>query len=88
MGYLCDNAAVPTSHGNVPSTVVEINGDVLISAARLYSLTGELRFLARSYRASTNTAYRAAFERGYKYILNAQYENGGWPQSFPLAGNR
>ena len=29
-------------------------------------------------------AYREAFERGFDYLLLAQYPNGGWPQFFPL----
>lgn len=34
--------------------------------------------------AAADTAIRAAFERGFDYLLTAQYENGGWPQFFPL----
>lgn len=45
--------------------------------------TDELRFLARIYRATKDDAYRQAFERGYDYILKAQYPTGGWPQSYP-----
>lgn len=45
--------------------------------------TGELRFLARHVQATGDAASRAAFERGYDYILRAQYPNGGWPQSHP-----
>jgi pectate lyase len=46
--------------------------------------TDELRFLARSYHATKEDAYKAAFLRGLKHILEAQYANGGWPQYFPL----
>jgi PelA/Pel-15E family pectate lyase len=45
--------------------------------------TGELRFLARYVQATGDTASRAAFERGYDYILAAQYPTGGWPQYHP-----
>jgi PelA/Pel-15E family pectate lyase len=49
--------------------------------------TDELRFLARSYGATQNESHRTAFERGLDYILQAQYTNGGWPQSHPPGRN-
>jgi PelA/Pel-15E family pectate lyase len=45
--------------------------------------TDELRFLARIYSATRDDTYRSAFDRGFAYILKAQYANGGWPQYFP-----
>jgi len=45
--------------------------------------TGELRFLARLWKATKDERYRDAFTRGVEYILKAQYPNGGWPQSYP-----
>ena len=52
--------------------------------------TMQLQFLARIVAAGTNAAevapYRASFERGLHYILNAQMPNGGWPQVWPLTG--
>lgn len=45
--------------------------------------TGELRFLARMVRATSDARYRDAFDKGLTYILEAQYANGGWPQYFP-----
>ena len=46
--------------------------------------TDELRFLARSFNATKEDAYKDAFLRGLRHILGAQYSNGGWPQYFPL----
>ncbi|PZQ58576.1 MAG: pectate lyase [Phenylobacterium zucineum] len=48
----------------------------------------ELRFLARvvTARPSDAAAYRASFVRGVRWLLDAQYPNGGWPQVWPLAG--
>lgn len=43
----------------------------------------ELRFLARYYRATKNTAVKDSFLKGFDYIIGAQYENGGFPQSYP-----
>mgnify|MGYP000150340451 CR=1 FL=1 len=45
--------------------------------------TDELRFLARIWQAGREEHCRQAFERGYDYILKAQYPNGGWPQYYP-----
>lgn len=48
---------------------------------------GELRFLARIFRATRQTAYAAAFDRGLDLILKAQYPGGGWPQCHPPPRN-
>lgn len=45
--------------------------------------TDELRFLARVYTATKEDAYQGAFNRGLDYVLDGQYPNGGWPQSYP-----
>jgi PelA/Pel-15E family pectate lyase len=44
---------------------------------------GELRFLARAFRAANDTRDRDAFLRGLDHILAAQYPMGGWPQLSP-----
>ncbi|HEU5351505.1 MAG TPA: pectate lyase [Terracidiphilus sp.] len=51
--------------------------------------TTELRFLAKVIAASGETRsreLRTAFLRGMRYLFNAQYPNGGWPQVWPLEG--
>ncbi|MEO6361349.1 MAG: pectate lyase [Sphingomicrobium sp.] len=51
--------------------------------------TTEMRFLARAQNAaqgSPGAAYRTAFLKGARYLLGAQYPNGGWPQIYPLQG--
>src|ERR1043166_427483 len=45
--------------------------------------TDELRILARYYQATKDERCRKASEKGYDYILNAQYPTGGWPQFYP-----
>jgi PelA/Pel-15E family pectate lyase len=47
----------------------------------------EMCILARAYAACHDERYREAFERGLKFLLEAQYANGGWPQRFPLQEN-
>src|SRR5271156_2319383 len=49
----------------------------------------ELHFLALVSGATPGTAgeaYRASFLRGIRYLLAAQFPNGGWPQVWPLEG--
>jgi PelA/Pel-15E family pectate lyase len=49
----------------------------------------ELRFLARvqaQLPGAAGQAYRAAFEKGVRYLLESQYPNGGFPQVYPLQG--
>lgn len=51
--------------------------------------TTQLNYLARVITAdgAAGTAtYRNAFVRGIRYLLEAQYPNGGWPQVWPLEG--
>jgi PelA/Pel-15E family pectate lyase len=44
----------------------------------------QLVYLARVYTAREIERHSAAFLRGLDYLLAAQYENGGWPQYYPL----
>jgi PelA/Pel-15E family pectate lyase len=49
----------------------------------------ELRFLARvqaQLPGPEGQAYRDAFLKGARYLLNAQYPNGGFAQVYPLQG--
>lgn len=44
----------------------------------------QLQFLARVYTAQKLERHRESFLKGLDYLLAAQYENGGWPQYYPL----
>ena len=44
----------------------------------------QLRFLARAYEATGHRRFAESFLRGMDYLLEAQYENGGWPQYYPI----
>ena len=47
--------------------------------------TTEITYLARLYNATGDAKYGAAVVRGFKYLFDAQYDNGGWPQFYPLS---
>ncbi len=44
----------------------------------------QLRYLAKVYKATGNETYKNSFLQGVDYLLEAQYENGGWPQFYPI----
>ena len=53
------------------------------------STNTELRFLAKvqaTMPGKDGDAYRASFIKGIRYLLAAQYPNGGFPQVYPLEG--
>ena len=41
-------------------------------------------YLARVYTATKQDRFKNGFLKGLDYLLAAQYENGGWPQYYPL----
>lgn len=43
----------------------------------------EMNFLARMYHANGNEEYKEAVMRGIQYLLDGQYDTGGWPQFWP-----
>ncbi|MDQ7949328.1 MAG: pectate lyase [Pedobacter sp.] len=43
----------------------------------------EINALVKAYKATGNTNYLKAAERGIDYLFKAQYTNGGWPQYYP-----
>lgn len=45
--------------------------------------TMQMTYLARLYRQTGDVRYRDAFRQGVEYLLDGQYENGGWPQFWP-----
>lgn len=45
----------------------------------------EMIYLARLYNATQDNRYRDAVIRGFGYLFEAQYDNGGWPQFYPLS---
>lgn len=45
--------------------------------------TKEIIYLVNAYKTTQNKNYLVAAENGIRYLLKAQYKNGGWPQFYP-----
>lgn len=58
---------------DVTSSTIDNNGTTL-----------PMQFVAKVAHATGEPRYRAAFTRGFDYLLAAEYPKGGWPQFFPL----
>ena len=52
-----------------------------------HATTREIRYLLQAYGRTRNPAYRAAAEKGIRYLLLMQYPNGGYPQYYPDRSN-
>ena len=44
----------------------------------------EMLFMSKMYAQVKDERYKESFLKGLKYLFEAQYGNGGWPQFFPL----
>jgi PelA/Pel-15E family pectate lyase len=51
------------------------------------STHSEVQFLARVYQATGDERYKDAALNGIDFMLEAQFENGGWPQTYPRYSN-
>jgi PelA/Pel-15E family pectate lyase len=51
------------------------------------STHSEVEFLARMYQATGDERYKEAALNGIDFMLEAQFENGGWPQTYPRYSN-
>jgi PelA/Pel-15E family pectate lyase len=45
--------------------------------------TTQIEFLARVYSATSCAQYQQGILGGVEFLLAAQYDNGGWPQTYP-----
>ncbi len=43
----------------------------------------EIKYLLKVFKSTGNQAYLDAAEKGLHYLVEAQYDNGGWPQFYP-----
>lgn len=66
-----------------PRTPADANAGKGVSGFDNNATYTEMRLLARAYTVVGDEAYKQSFLKGLKFILDAQYDNGGWPQQIP-----
>ena len=64
------------------SNVIKATGDNNATIDN-QATTKEINILINSYQQTKNTSYLKAAEKGIAYLLEMQYENGGFPQYYP-----
>jgi PelA/Pel-15E family pectate lyase len=47
----------------------------------------QMNFLARLYYTTGKKRFKDSFIKGLDWLLEAQYDSGGWPQRYPLCGD-
>ncbi|SMD17685.1 pectate lyase [Pedobacter nyackensis] len=64
---------------------IAIKADSLRSDATIdnKATSKEIRYLIKAYKTKPDPRYRAAVQKGVDYLLEAQYDNGGWSQYYP-----
>lgn len=85
-------------YSNDAETMVQDPGNFDAPTDRFWTFVGtldndatttEMRFLqhvAAALPGAEGDKYRESFVQGVRYLLAAQYPNGGWPQNWPLEG--
>jgi len=76
-------AEPPKSSDDIPKA-----GDGRANSLDNDATTVPMEYLALVFHATGEEKYKDSFYRGLEYLLNAQYPNGGWPQFWPLRGDR
>ncbi|WP_370476382.1 pectate lyase [Tamlana flava] len=66
---------------------VEKTKDVLYTTFDNSTTFPHIFYLAQVYTVTKIEKYKEASLRGIHFMLDAQYENGGWPQYYPLQDN-
>ena len=88
--YQRDNGGWPKNY-DVQAILTPQQADSLIKTKNMARTTFDnsttythVDYLAKVYTLTHIEKYKAACEKGIKFILSAQYPNGGWPQYYPL----
>lgn len=75
-----DMTAVLTAAQRRAVEATRTNSDASFDNGNIHS---QVEYLARAFVQSGEQSWRQACERGFDFILHAQYANGGFPQRFP-----
>ena len=76
-------AMPPLELNNIPH-----DGDGRANSLDNNATTLPMEFIARVYQGSKDEKLKTSFIKGLDYLLKAQYPNGGWPQFWPLRGDK
>lgn len=76
-------AKSPISPEDIPKA-----GDGRANSLDNDATTVPMEYLALVIDATGEEKYKISFFRGLDYLFKAQYSNGGWPQFWPLRGDR
>ena len=88
--YQRDTGGWPKNVNMVMPLTAEQQDSVKLQKTRLddstidnKATTMQMVFLARLYQQTKDVRYRDAFRKAMEFLLSGQYDNGGWPQSWP-----
>lgn len=88
--YQRSNGGWPKNY-DMQAILTEAQKDSLIKTKDILHTTFDnsttfthIEYLSKVYEATKTDKYKDAALRGLNYILEAQYDNGGWPQYYPL----
>jgi PelA/Pel-15E family pectate lyase len=91
--YQKDNGGWPKNY-DIMAVLTQDQKDSLIQAKKILNTTFDngtsythVAALAKIYTATGVEKYKDAALHGIDFILAAQYDNGGWPQYYPLEDN-
>jgi PelA/Pel-15E family pectate lyase len=91
--YQKSNGGWPKNY-DIQAMLTNEQKDSLVKAKSTLNTTFDNRttyshisYLAKAYSYIKDENYIIAAVKGLQYILEAQYNNGGWPQYFPLEDN-
>jgi PelA/Pel-15E family pectate lyase len=91
--YQKDNGGWPKNY-DMQAILTPDQKDSLIKAKNILNTTfdnsttfSQIEYLAKVYAITQTEQYKEACIKGFNYILQAQYNNGGWPQYYPLEDN-
>lgn len=88
--YQKENGGWPKNY-DMQAILSSAQQDSLIKSKTAHNTTFDNRttyshiaYLSSAFSATGNEKYKAAVLKGLDFILAAQYDNGGWPQYYPL----
>jgi PelA/Pel-15E family pectate lyase len=64
-------------------TLGEHAGDESVTTFDNGATHSQIEYLAEAYAKTKDERYKNAYVQGVRFILTAQYANGGWPQFYP-----